>query len=68
MARASKLKTLTKGFEKLLEDKKIDEAKAYFKTLVSSIDKAAANGVLHKNNASRRKMRLAKKLSLLSKA
>ena len=64
----SKLKTLTKRFEKLLEDKKIDEAKAYFKMLVSNIDKAATKGILHKNNASRRKMRLAKRLRLLSKA
>ena len=67
MARVSKLKTLTKKFEKLLADKKIEEAKAFFRTLVSSIDKAAANGILHKNNASRKKMRLAKRLMLLSK-
>ncbi len=64
----SKLKTSIKKFEKLLEDKKTDEAKAYFNTIVSIIDKASAKGILHKNNASRRKMRLAKRLRLLSKA
>ncbi|MCC6146009.1 MAG: 30S ribosomal protein S20 [Anaerolineaceae bacterium] len=32
---------------------------------ISSLDKAAAKGVLHKNNASRRKSRLMKRLAAL---
>ena len=34
---------------------------------VSALDKAAEKGVLHKNNASRRKSRLMKQLALLEK-
>jgi small subunit ribosomal protein S20 len=34
---------------------------------VSALDKAAEKGVLHKNNASRRKSRLMKQLAVLEK-
>jgi small subunit ribosomal protein S20 len=37
------------------------------KVAVSELDKAAQKGVLHKNNAARRKSRLMKQLSALSK-
>ena len=37
------------------------------KTAISELDKAAQKGVIHKNNAARRKSRLMKQLSALSK-
>lgn len=64
----SELKTLIKKFEKLVAEKKAAEAKGFIGLVSSKIDKAVTKGVLHKNNASRRKSRLMKKLSLLSKA
>jgi len=68
LARASELKTLMKRFGALAREKKLNEARAHFKILVSKIDKAAAKGLLHKNNAARKKARLAKALAALAKA
>ncbi len=63
----SELKTLAKSFEKLLSDKKIDEAKKEMNNLVSKIDRAASKGVIKNNTASRKTSRLMKKLSSLAK-
>lgn len=38
------------------------------KTAMSTLDRAAGKGVIHKNNAARRKSRLAKQLARLSAA
>jgi small subunit ribosomal protein S20 len=65
MARASELKTLTKRFLKSVQEKNLEEAGTNFRQLISKIDKAAVKGFIHKNNASRRKMRLAKMLKRL---
>ncbi|MEN6615036.1 MAG: 30S ribosomal protein S20 [Syntrophorhabdus sp.] len=43
-------------------DAKASETETIFKNAVSSIDKASSKGVIHKNNASRKISRLAKKL------
>lgn len=43
-------------------DKKEGEVEAIFRNAVSSIDKAASKGVVHKNNAARKISRLARKL------
>ena len=64
----SELKSLVRGFENLLQAKKADEAKAHLRDLFSRIDNRASKGVLHKNAAARKKARLAKRLSALSKA
>lgn len=42
-----------------------DEAKAAVLEAVSALDKAAEKGVIHKNNAARRKGRLMKQLAAL---
>ena len=42
-----------------------DQAAEAVRIAVSSLDKAAEKGVIHKNNASRRKSRLMKKLSAM---
>jgi small subunit ribosomal protein S20 len=64
----SDLKTAIKRFEKLISDKKIDEARTYLRTLMSTIDKAVSKGMLHKNSAARKNSRLTKKLASLAKA
>jgi len=43
----------------------LDAARAATMEAISALDKAAQKGVLHKNNASRRKGRLMKKLAAL---
>ena len=43
-----------------------DTAKVAVVTAISALDRAAAKGVIHKNNAARRKSRLMKRLATLS--
>jgi small subunit ribosomal protein S20 len=43
-----------------------EQAKIAVSAAVSALDKAAEKGVIHKNNAARRKSRLMKKLSVTS--
>ena len=59
----SRLKTLEKKFLALLTEGKKDEAGAAWRTVSSAFDKAAKSGVLHPNNASRKKSRLALRLA-----
>ena len=63
----SELRTLTKRFENLVSDKKLNEAKEFLKTLISAMDTAATKGIIHKNASSRRKSRLTKKLASSTK-
>ncbi len=44
-----------------------ESAEMAVRDAVSALDKAAQKGVLHKNNASRRKSRLMKRLELMGK-
>lgn len=64
----TQLRTVTKKFQKLLETKKVDEAKKAISGLISKIDKAASKGILKRNAAARKISRLMKKLSKISKA
>lgn len=60
----SRVKTAIKSFDKSLEAG--DQAAlitAAYVNAVSTVDKAAAKGVLHKNNANRKKAQLALKLA-----
>ena len=45
----------------------LEEARKATLEAVSALDQAAAKGILHKNNAARRKSRLMSKLALLEK-
>jgi small subunit ribosomal protein S20 len=54
--------SITKA-EKLIAAGKADEAKVAVLTAASTLDKAAAKGIIHPNNAARRKARLTKKLN-----
>ena len=49
--------------EKLIFSGSIEEANAAVTEAISSLDRAAEKGVLHNNNAARRKARLMKKLN-----
>ena len=59
----TELKTIKKNYEKLLTEKKFDEAKKLLPQVVSKINRAYTKGVLKKNTASRHISRLSKRLS-----
>jgi len=54
------IKEAVKRIEKLVKEKKKDEAKKLLPEAYSVIDKATKRGVIKKNNASRKKARLSK--------
>lgn len=59
----SMLKTSIRRFEESLESGDMTEARVKLDTAVRQIDKAAAKGVVHKNNAARKKSRLSRMLN-----
>ena len=58
----SRLHTLEKKFLAAVADKKAADASAVYRLLSSALDKAAKTQVIHRNNASRKKSRLAARL------
>ena len=50
-----------------LESGVVEDAKSAVLAAVSELDRAANKGVLHKNNAARRKSRLMKRLAAMAK-
>ena len=58
----SRLKTTEKKVRSALEVG-VDEAKVIYKSLTSALDKAAKQGVIHKNAAARKKSRLNTRLA-----
>lgn len=61
----SQCKTSVSKAEKLIFSGKLDEAQAAVVEAISTLDKAAEKGVIHSNNAARRKSRLMKKLNAI---
>ena len=59
------MKTAIKKFETALASGNTEEAGTAFKFAVKKIDMAASKGVLHKNNAARKKSKLALKLNTI---
>jgi small subunit ribosomal protein S20 len=57
-ANTSQLRTALRKFREALQSGKSADAKTAFSGTVSMIDKAAKNGLIHKNAASRYKSRL----------
>lgn len=57
-----------KEFSDKLAHGSADDAKASFAKVTKVLDKSAAKGVIHKNNAARRKSRLSAKLKAKAKA
>ncbi len=64
----SDLKTRAKQIQILISEKKLDQAKEALKKLASRLDKAASKNIIHKNTASRKKSRLAKKITSSSRS
>lgn len=51
-----------------MESGELESARTATQVAIVALDKAAAKGVIHKNNAARRKSRLMKKLAALEQA
>ena len=60
---SSQVKTAVKSFDVVLAKGEKNEVEKAFVQTVSTVDKAAAKGVIHKNAANRKKAQLAKKLA-----
>ena len=60
-------RTYVKKARLAIENGDVETARAATLQAVSALDKAAEKGVLHRNNASRRKGRLMKQLAALEK-
>lgn len=58
----SRLKTLEKAYLELVTSGKKNEAASTLRQVSSAFDKAAKAGVIHANNASRKKSRLSAQL------
>ena len=59
----SRARTFIKNTRSLIVEKNLDGAKEEIVKAISALDKAAGKGVIHKNNAARRKSRLVKALA-----
>lgn len=59
----SELKTSIKKFESSLSEGDAATREAAYKACVKNIDRAAAKGLIHKNNASRKKSAMTLKLN-----
>jgi len=63
----STARTLVKKAKEAIVSNDLEQATAATQKATQSLDKAAAKGVIHKNNASRRKSRLMKSLAAIEK-
>ena len=63
----SAVKTEIKKIEAMIKDSKIEEAKAYLPEVFKAIDMACSKNILHANNASNKKAKLAKKIDAAAK-
>jgi len=64
----SSVRTAVTKARNLIEQKDMDAAKVAVGEAATALDKAARKGVIHPNNAARRKSRLAKQLNAMQKA
>ena len=60
------LKTAVKKFETAVENGDTANAKILFNDAVKKLDQSVARGILHKNNAARKKSQLALKLAKMA--
>jgi small subunit ribosomal protein S20 len=62
-----KYKTLIKNLRKEIESSTdLTDSKKLFEKLQKTLDKAAQKGIIHKNNARRRKSRISRKINKLA--
>ncbi|MGD8398501.1 MAG: 30S ribosomal protein S20, partial [Anaerolineae bacterium] len=59
----SRARTYIKQTRRLIAAGRLEEAEATARQAASALDRAAQKGVIHKNNAARRKSRLMKRLN-----
>lgn len=59
----SKARTYVKRTRRLIESGRLEEAEAVAFQAIRALDKAAQKGVIHRNNAARRKSRLIRQLN-----
>lgn len=64
---SGRARTYVKRARTALDGGTVDEARLATQGAISELDHAVAKGVLHKNNAARRKSRLMKRLNALEK-
>ncbi len=64
---SSRARGYVRDAREALDDGDVDQARQATQTAIRALDKAAEKGVLHKNNAARRKSRLMKQLNALGK-
>lgn len=62
----TRTRTAVRLAREALEDTNVEAARQSTLAAASSLDKAAENGIIHKNNAARRKGRLMKQLAALA--
>ena len=63
----SRARTFIKKTDRLIAEGKLEDAAQAARQAMSALDKAAVKGVIHKNNAARRKARLMRRLNLALK-
>ena len=63
----SKISTFAKKFKVAVANKEVENAEKLYVEVVSLMDKAAADNVIHKNSANRKKAHYAKMLESLKK-
>ena len=66
-AQKTELKTNLKKFNAAVSEGDRNAADSAYKVAVSSVDRAASKGILHKNNAARKESQMALKLNELAK-
>jgi len=54
----SRARTAVKKARRLIQEGQVEEAREAVRVAYSALDKAAEKGIIHKNNAARRKARL----------
>ena len=64
----SRIATFAKKFKAAVANKEVENATALYNEVVSLMDKAAVDNVIHKNKADRKKAHYAKMLDELKKA
>lgn len=64
---SSRAKTIVKKFDTVVASGDKAAVESVYTEAVSTVDKAAAKGVIHKNAANRKKAQLAKKLAASAK-
>ncbi len=62
-SRKSEIKTYIRKFEAALQRGDREESEVYLKKAVKALDKAAGDGIIHKNNAANRKSRIMRKFN-----